>query len=176
MKGKKSESCNYRPVGLTNVIGKMLERIIKEQLTTHLEKNELISEAQHGFRHRRSPQTNLIEFLNETTKWLDAGRSFDKLYLDFEKAFDKVCHKRLMIKLEGKGIGGKAKDWIENWLKGRKQQVRVEGEISEWIDVLSSMIQGSVLGGTLFTVCGNNGRKGSRSMSWSNAQTNEAVC
>ena len=151
-KGKKSDPCNYRPVSLTNVIGKVMERVVKEQLTTYLEKNELISDAQHGFRHGRSPQTNLIEFLNETTKWLDKGRSFDILYLDFEKAFDKVCHERLMVKLEAKGVGGKAKAWLQDWLRGRKQRVRVDGETSGWIEVVSSVIQGSVLGGTLFTV------------------------
>ena len=151
-KGKKSDPCNYRPVSLTSVIGKVMERVVKEQLTTYLEKNGLISDAQHGFRHGRSPQTNLIEFLNETTKWLDKGRSFDILYLDFEKAFDKVCHERLLTKLEAKGIGGKAKAWLKDWLRGRKQQVRVDGETSGWIEVVSSVIQGSVLGGTLFTV------------------------
>ena len=151
-KGKKSDPCNYRPVSLTNVIGKVMERVVKEQLTTYLEKNKLISEAQHGFRHGRSPQTNLIEFLNETTKWLDEGRAFDILYLDFEKAFDKVCHERLMTKLEAKGVNGKAKAWLRDWLSGRKQQVRVDGETSGWIEVVSSVVQGSVLGGTLFTV------------------------
>ena len=155
-KGKKSDPSNYRPVSLTCVIGKMLERIIKEQLTTYLETNQLITDAQHGFRQGRSPQTNLIEFLNRTTKWLDEGRSFDVLYLDFAKAFDKVCHKRLILKLEQMGVEEKAKEWLQDWLKGRKQRVRVGGEVSEWEEVGSSVVQGSVLGGTLFLVFAND--------------------
>ena len=92
----------------------------------------------------------MIEYLNVTTKWLDEGKNFDVLYCDFSKAFDKVCHKRLLVKLKEAGIGGKVLQWIEDWLKGRKQRVRVEDELSEWIEVLSSVVQGSVLGGILF--------------------------
>ena len=149
-KGSKADPGNYRPVSLTNVIGKTMERIVKDEIVTHLETNKGISEAQHGFRTGRSPQTNLIEFQNTTTKWLDEGSAFDVLYLDFEKAFDKVSHGKLLEKLRRAGIVGKARNWLEDWLSGRKQRVRVEGEFSEWVEVVSSVIQGSVLGGTLF--------------------------
>ena len=125
---------------------------VKEEIMTHVESNNLLCNAQHGFRAKRSPQTNLIEFLNETTKWMDQGYSFDILYLDFSKAFDKICHERLMLKLDAVRIGGKVKEWLRDWLSGRKQRVRVEEELSEWIDVLSSVVQGSVLGGTLFDI------------------------
>ena len=151
-KGKKSEAGNYRPVSLTCVIGKMMERIVKEQLTMYLEGNNLLTDAQHGFRNGRSPQTNLIEFQNKTTKWMDSGRSFDILYFDFEKAFDKVCHERLVMRLGQFGVSGKAREWLKDWLRGRRQRVRVNGELSEWEEVISSVIQGSVLGGTLFAI------------------------
>ena len=74
------------------------------------------------------------------------------MYCDFAKAFDKVCHKRLLVKLKEAGVGDKVLNWIEDWLKGRKQRVRVEDELSEWIEVLSSVVQGSVLGGILFDI------------------------
>ena len=152
LKGSKSDPGSYRPVSLTNVIGKMMERVVKEELMNHVESKNLLCDAQHGFRAKRSPQTNLVEFLNETTKWMDQGKSFDILYLDFAKAFDKVCHKRLILKLEAAGIEGKVLEWLKDWLKGRKQRVRIDGEFSEWIEVLSSVVQGSVLGGTLFDI------------------------
>ena len=151
-KGKRSEPGNYRPVSLTSVVGKMMERLVKEELVNHLESKKLLSDSQHGFRPGRSPQTNLIEFLNKTTRWYDEGKSFDILYLDFAKAFDVVCHKRLVMKLEAFGIDGKVKEWLRDWLRGRKQRVKVEGEFSSWEDVLSSVIQGSVLGGPLFDI------------------------
>ena len=137
-------------MSLTNVIGKLMERVVKKNLTDYIENKGILANSQHGFRSGRSVQSNLVEFLNTATKWLDDGKSFDVLYLDFSKAFDKVSHKRLMVKLEEAGIKGKVLEWIRDWLRGRKQRVCVEGEFSEWIDVLSSVVQGSVLGGTLF--------------------------
>ena len=107
---------------------------------------------ENGFRSGRSPQTNLIEFFNVATKWMDEGKSLDILYLDLAKAFDKVCHRRLIQKLEAIGIEGKLKKWLTDWLKRRRQRVKVEGKESEWADVLSSVLQGSVLGGTLFNI------------------------
>ena len=151
-KGSKSDPGNYRPVSLTNIAGKLMERVVKDEITHFIEANRLMSDSQHGFRSGRSVQTNMIEFHNTTTKWLDEGRSFDVIYLDFAKAFDKVCHRRLVIKLQEYGILGKILKWLENWLSGRRQKVRVDGECSEWEDVLSSVLQGSVLGGLLFNI------------------------
>ena len=151
-KGKKTDPANYRPVSLTNVTGKIMERIVKETIMNHMEGHRLIAEEQHGFRSGRSVMTNIIEFNNVTTKWLDDGKSYDVLYLDFAKAFDVVCHRRLMMKLETVGIKGKLLKWIGDWLRGRRQRVKVEGVFSEWIAVLSSVVQGSVLGGTLFDI------------------------
>ena len=151
-KVSKSEPGNYRPVSLTNVAGKLMERIVKNELSAHVENNKLMSDSQHGFRAGRSVQTNMVDFNNTTTKWMDEGRSFDVIFLDFAKAFDKVCHRRLLVKLEEWGILGDVLGWIKDWLSGRKQKVRVDGEMSGWEDVISSVLQGSVLGGILFNI------------------------
>ena len=62
--------------------------------------------------------TNLIEFLDETTKWWDDGKPFDVLYLDFSKAFDKVCHARLAVKLREFGVCGSVLEWLIDWMRG----------------------------------------------------------
>ena len=67
-KGKKTDPGNYRPVSLTSVFGKTLERIVKKRLVAHIEDNGLLRNTQHGFRTGRSPQTNLTEFLDKATK------------------------------------------------------------------------------------------------------------
>ena len=149
--GSRLEPGNYRPVNLTSNACKGMERLVNVPLSDHLEKN-VLTNAQHGFRKGRSCQTNLIDFLQQMTKWIDEQRSFDIIYLDFSKAFDKVCHKRLLIKLKAAGIEGTLLDWIADWLEGRKQRVVVEGETSGWAEVISSVPQGTVLGGTLFNL------------------------
>ena len=125
-KGSKAEPGNYRPINLTSCVGKMLDRIAKEDIDDHIERNNLISKSQHGFRSGKSTESNLIEFLNVTTKWSDEGRRFDVIYLDFSKAFDVVCHERLQIKLKAIGIEGKMLEWLKDWMSGRSQRVGVD--------------------------------------------------
>ena len=100
--------------------------------------------------HARSCLTNLLCFLEEITNWVDDGSPVDDVYLDFQKAFDKVPHQRLLLKLKAHGIGNYVTNWIEKWLTYRRQRVIVDGEISNWKSVLSGVPQGSVLCPILF--------------------------
>ena len=91
-KGSKNKSENYGPVSLTSVICKLLERLIKDHMVDFLVKNKLLNSSQHGFLKARSCLTNVLCFLEEITKWIDVGSPVDTIYLDFQKAFDKVPH------------------------------------------------------------------------------------
>ena len=71
-----------------------------------------------------------LEEIDEGRYRIDEGSPVDIIYLDFQKAFDKVLHQRLLVKLKAYGIGDDIINWIEQWLIYRRQRVVVDGEVS----------------------------------------------
>ena len=149
-KGQKYDASNYRPVSLTSVVCKTMEHIVCSLLMLHASQHNLFYKLQHGFRDRRSCETQLIEFVDDIVNNIQDGLQTDVCVLDFSKAFDKVGHQRLLEKLAWYGIGGEINLWIRSFLADRTQSVVVEGETLDRIPVLSGVPQGSVLGPCLF--------------------------
>ena len=84
--GSKTKPENYKPISLTSVPGKLLERLIRDILVKHMEENNLFSKAQHGFMTGRSCSTQLLELMEELTETLDSNGDVDIIYLDFKKS------------------------------------------------------------------------------------------
>ena len=104
-----------------------------------LVRQKLLNPSQHGFQKARSRLTNMLCFFEEITMWINEGSPVYIVYLDFYKAFDKVPHQRLVLKLKAHGIGDVIIDWIEQWLTDRRQRVVEDGEVSNWKSVLSGI-------------------------------------
>jgi hypothetical protein len=110
--GDRTNVGNYRPISLTSQLCKLFESIVRDHVTAHLDKLELLNESQHGFRQGRSCLSNLLTFLEKATQAMDEGLGIDVIYLDLAKAFDKVPHSRLLLKLQSHGIDGKILTWL----------------------------------------------------------------
>ena len=150
-KGGESSKCsNYRPIALTGHISKALERIIRPQMVEFLESNGLMDVDQHGCRPGRSTLTQLLAQHDLILDLLLEGANGDIIYLDFEKAFDRVDLGILLTRLKFLGITGKLGAWIGSFIMKRRQAVRVGGAISKWEEVKSGVPQGSVVGALLF--------------------------
>ena len=95
-KGSRNKPENYRPVSLTSVVCKLLETLIRDHMVEFLVKHKLINTSQHGFLKARLCLINLLCFFGEITKWVDDGSPVDVVYLDFQKASNKVPHQKLL--------------------------------------------------------------------------------
>jgi ribonucleases P/MRP protein subunit RPP40 len=129
-----------------------MERVIALDTSEYLKDCGLISKEQHGFIKSRSTCTNLLDSLNDWTLHFSTHTATDVAYIDFAKAFDKVCHNKLLHKLEAYGIGGDLLLFLRNYLSHRKQCTKVGNCLSNFLDIKSGVIQGSCIGPLMFVI------------------------
>jgi len=97
-KGLSSSVSNYRPISLTCVTSKIMERIISDQMHSYVLSNGLINEAQHGFLRGLSTTTNLLHCVNDWSLTLHNRHGVTIVYIDLAKAFDTVLHEKLLYR------------------------------------------------------------------------------
>ena len=151
-KNNRQTKTNYRPISLLPLCGKILEKIIFDQMYSFLDENRLISTRQSGFRPGDSCIFQLISITSDIYRNFERHDETRAVFLDISKAFDKVWHDGLIHKLKCNGISGNLLAFFENYIHNRYQRVTLNGTESDWRRISAGVPQGSVLGPLLFLV------------------------
>ena len=152
-KGTKQSLENYRPMSLLPICSKIFERLICNEMFTFFTENNLISPNQSGFRPGDSCVNQLLAITYEIYKSFDEGFEVRGVFLDISKAFEKVWHEGLLLKLNQNGISGNLLKLLRDFLSHRKQRVVINGQHSSWNNAGGGGVpQGSILGPLLFLI------------------------
>ncbi len=151
-KKDKHDPNNYRPVSLLSIISKVMEGLINKALWKHINKHQLISDKQFGFRAGHSTADALTYVSQNLHDTKDKRQESRLICLDISRAFDRVWHKGLISKLEALGLKGTLLKWLEDYLTNRELKVTINGK-SSWAKAINAGVpQGSILGPLLFII------------------------
>ena len=149
-KGNKKDPSNYRSVSLLPLFGKILERVVYDEVYRHVAPD--LTHRQHGFILRRSCSTNLSVYLKHAWEAISEGYQTDAIYTVYSAAFQSVNHTLLIHKLKNSyHMNGLASDWFVSYLSDRRQRV-VNGKASDWKNATSGVPEGSLLAPLLFSM------------------------
>ena len=154
--GSREDTSNYRPISVSPVLSKILERHVATSLCKHLHSYDLLCNLQSAFRPNHSTETALIKLTDELLFNMDNDMVTGLAFVDFRKAFDVINHELLLKKLSIYGANDLSLKWFGSYLTGRKQYVRINGCCSTSKQLLQGMPQGSILGPILFLLFVND--------------------
>lgn len=141
---------NYRPITILNVLSKVVERAIYDQVLNFVEKYKILTNSQYGFRPGRSTEGAACDFFEYVYTHLDNHRYVGALFFDLSKAFDCLDVAFAAQKMESVGIRGNVLKWIKSYLQARRVCVAIEGESTAPIEMNLGVPQGSILGPLIF--------------------------
>ena len=127
-----------------------------KQIYSHLQQNNILIEAQHGFRPLHSTAFALLKITNKWYQNIDEGLLNGVVFLDLKKAFNTVNHEILLNKLFLYGVKGTANAWFQSYLSNRTQVCQVKGKLSLSRNIITGIPQGSILGPLLFLIYVND--------------------
>ena len=148
--GDKLDLGSYRPISLLPALGKLFEKIILVRMMYFLDKHDLISNHQFGFRPKYTTEYAILDVYEKLLSNMDRGTTSCAIFLDLAKAFDSVSHNILLRKLEKYGFRGNALKLLTSYLSSRSQFVKL-GDVKSITSLIEFGVpQGSILGPILF--------------------------
>lgn len=141
---------NYRPICILPFLSKVIEKLICTRLTNYLNKFNILSPCQFGFRSGYSSDLALISLTDQLKKAIDNGYYAGGVFIDLTKAFDSINHHILFNKLEAFGITGPTLLLLRSYLCNRTQKVVISNAYSSTKLTNIGVPQGSILGPLLF--------------------------
>lgn len=147
-----SNPINYRPIDLTSHLCKVMERMITDRMTYHLEKINWFSSYQSGFRCGRGTMDPIVYLEDEIRKAFINKKSVIAVFFDIEKAYDMLWKEGVLIKSQKMSIKEIMYNWIKEFLIGRSIRVKVGGAISLSGIIDNGTPQGSVISPLLFII------------------------
>jgi len=148
--GDKYSFNNYRPISVLPAISKILEKLVYKRIYDFINKHNILTPDQFGFRPKHSTYMAINKLYNQISTSLDNKLCTAGIFLDLSKAFDTLDHQILVNKLNYYGIRGVANSWIESYLNDRKQFVKFNEHCSPTSVIKCGVPQGSILGPLLF--------------------------
>ena len=144
---------NYRPVNNLVFLSKLIERVVKRRIDSHMEINTLFNKRGFGYKAYHSTETMMTGVVNEVLTGFDENKCTVMVFLDLSAAFDTIdIDKLINILSEEIGLSGTALKWCTSFLKGRTQRVKIDGKYSEKLPVNFGSVQGAVLGPKFFNI------------------------
>lgn len=151
--GSKSEVTNYRPISLISTCSKLLEHIVSKHLLCYLNDYHILNKCQHGFRQGFSTVTQLIETVHDLSYTINSRSQTDIIFLDLAKAFDKVSHPKLLLKINTLFRNPRLSEWFSSYLSHREQFVEYESFQSSFSPVESGVYPREVFWAPCYFCC-----------------------